>query len=82
MNLHAFKRQAHTSVEISVHLALGRRVRIVGEGAKADRLFDFSESIFIDDGAGATMIPALFFPTDGTNCRRVTSADPRFEYPG
>ena len=39
------------------------------------------ELIFMDDGAGATMIPALFFPTDGANCRRVTSADPRFEYP-
>ena len=40
------------------------------------------ELIFIDEGAGATMIPALFFPTDGANCRRVTSADPWFKYPG
>ena len=25
------------------------------------------ELIFMDEGAGATMIPALFFPTDGAN---------------
>ena len=40
------------------------------------------ESIFIDDEAGATMILALFFPIDGANCRRITSVDPKFEYPG
>ena len=62
MNLHASKRQAHTSVEISEHLALSRRVRIIGEGAEADWIFDCCEMIFIDNGVGAIMIPALFFP--------------------
>ena len=40
MNLHASKRQAHTSTEIGEHLALSRRVRIIGEGAEADWIFD------------------------------------------
>ena len=40
------------------------------------------DALLMKTGAVGTVNPARVLPTDGANCRGITSANPRVEYPG
>ena len=76
------ERQVHALVEsVEGRLKAGRCGTKLSDPKNIDPV-GVDELQFAASGAGEITIPARVFPTDGANCRGVTTADPMLEVLG